>query len=131
METQIRVLNADCDRMGVVYYSNYLKWFEAGRTEWFRQAGMTIRDLQEKDVLLPTVEARCFYKKSALYDELLTIKTSLKLESPKLLRFEFEILSKDKLLVNGYTLHLCMDKDRKVQNPPRLLLDLIDDLRTI
>ncbi|MGV8073017.1 MAG: acyl-CoA thioesterase [Syntrophobacteraceae bacterium] len=126
LQTQIRVLNADCDRMGVAYYANYLKWFEVGRTEWFRQAGVTILDLQREGVLLPTVEARCYYKRSALYDDLLTVRTSLRLESPKLVRFDCDILRDDQLLVNGYTMHLCLDKDLKVQSPPKFLLDLID-----
>ena len=126
MQTQARVLNADCDRMGVAYYGNYLKWFEVGRSEWFRQAGITSRDLDREGVLLPVVEARCFYKKPALFDDLLTVKVSLGLESPKLLKFEYEILHDDGLLVNGYTVHLCLDKDRKVQKAPKFLLDLID-----
>ncbi|MGV8050767.1 MAG: acyl-CoA thioesterase [Anaerolineaceae bacterium] len=126
LQSQIRVLYGDCDPMRIAYYANYLRWFEIGRTEWLRQGGIVYRDLERERVFLPVVEARCFYKKSALYDDLLTIRTSLGLESVKLLRFDYEILRAGELLVNGYTLHLCLDKDRKVQEPPKVLLELLD-----
>ena len=54
--TRVRVRYADTDQMGVVYYANYLVWFEIGRTEWLRDAGWNYRDMEETGVSLPVIE---------------------------------------------------------------------------
>jgi acyl-CoA thioester hydrolase len=72
---QMRVLYGDTDAMGQAYYGNYLRWFEHGRSEWFRACGMSYRGLEEKGVYLPVIEAHCRYRKPAFYDDILTIVT--------------------------------------------------------
>ena len=61
----VRVRYAETDRMGVVYYANYLVWFEVGRTEWLREAGWTYRAMEDEGLSLPVIEAQCAYKLSA------------------------------------------------------------------
>ena len=56
--TRLRVRYADTDQMGVVYYANYLVWFEVGRTEWLRQTGWSYREMEEDGVALPVIEGR-------------------------------------------------------------------------
>ena len=76
--TQIRVRYAETDQMGVVYHSNYFAFFEAARAEWIRELGMTYADMEKMGVVMPIVDVHCKYLRPARYDDLLTIKTTLK-----------------------------------------------------
>ena len=71
-ETKVRVLYAHTDKAGVVYYANYLQFFEAGRTEYFRSLGKSYADFERQGILLTVVEASCKYLAPAAYDDELT-----------------------------------------------------------
>lgn len=123
---QIRVLYGDTDAMGQAYHGNYLKWLEVGRAEWFRTRGMSYREVESRGVFLPVVEAHCRYLKPAFYDDTLTIATTFKFEGPARLRFEYEITREAELLTTGYTVHVCVSKERKVLKPPDYLKALLE-----
>lgn len=125
-QAQFRVIYADTDAMGFAYYGNYLKWFEIGRAEWFRNTGTTYHELEGRGLFLPVVEAHCSYVKPAFYDDLLTIRTTFQFAGPARLRFDYEIVRGEELLTQGYTLHVCMSRDRKVRKPPDFLRDLLE-----
>ena len=74
-ETQIRVYYQDTDKMGVVYYGNYARYYEIGRTEMIRDLGYTYRQMEEQGIMLPARSLKINYLKSAYYDELLTVRT--------------------------------------------------------
>jgi len=74
-ETKIRVYYQDTDQMGVVYYGNYARYYEIGRTEMIREMGFTYKQLEEMKILLPARSLKINYFKSAFYDDLLTIRT--------------------------------------------------------
>lgn len=74
-ETKIRVYYQDTDQMGVVYYGNYARYYEIGRTEMIRDMGFTYKQLEEYKVLLPARSLKINYFKSAYYDDLLTVRT--------------------------------------------------------
>jgi len=74
-ETKIRVYYEDTDQMGVVYYGNYARYYEIGRTEMIRDLGFTYKQLEEMDIMLPARSLQINYLKSAYYDDLLTIRT--------------------------------------------------------
>lgn len=74
-ETKIRVYYQDTDQMGVVYYGNYARYYEIGRTEMIRDMGFTYKQLEENKVLLPARSLKINYFKSAYYDDLLTVRT--------------------------------------------------------
>ena len=102
-ETQIRVRYAETDQMNVVYYGNYAQYFEVGRAESIRQLGFTYKDMETMGVIMPVVEMHCRYVRPAQYDDLLTIKTTLK-ELPDAHRIEFhqEVFNETgKLLTSG------------------------------
>jgi acyl-CoA thioester hydrolase len=124
---QMRVLYGDTDAMGQAYYGNYLRWFEHGRSEWFRACGMSYRGLEEKGVYLPVIEAHCRYRKPAFYDDILTIVTSFRFSGPARLRFDYDIQrgADGELLASGYTVHVCVDRDRKVLKPPAYLMQTL------
>lgn len=113
-EITIRVTYADTDQMGVVYYSNYLVWFEIVRTEFFRARGIVYKRLEEEDkIFLPVVESFCSYKAPAKYDELITVKTWLGEVGRCRLTFEYEISRDLKVLTTGHTKHVFIDHNSK------------------
>jgi acyl-CoA thioester hydrolase len=123
VETRIRVIYGDTDQMGVVYYANYLRFFEAGRTEFLRAKGMTYRDFEEQSRLqLPVVEASVSYKLPARYDDLLTVETALDEVRRASARFGYRVLRGEDLIATGHTVHACVGLDGKVQRMPQDLL---------
>jgi acyl-CoA thioester hydrolase len=76
--TQIRVRYGETDQMGYLYYGFYALYYEQGRAEAIRELGFTYRELEEAGVLMPVVEMNARYLRPALYDDLITVKTSLK-----------------------------------------------------
>lgn len=101
--TQLRVRYAETDQMNVVYYGNYAQYFEVGRVESIRSLGITYKDMEATGVIMPVVEMHVKYLRSARYDDLLTIKTTLR-ELPTDHRIEFfqEVFNEsEKLLTSG------------------------------
>jgi len=120
--TKIRVRYKDTDRMGVVYYGNYLTFFEIGRAELMRELGFPYSDLEADGYNLVVTEAAAKYHANVGYDSLITIKTAIAELRKVRVRFEYEIVSEDdSLLVNGHTVHACIDSNR---NPTRIPSDM-------
>ncbi|MEP6846541.1 MAG: thioesterase family protein [Panacibacter sp.] len=86
--TQVRVRYAETDQMNVVYYGNYAQYFEVGRVESIRQLGYTYKEMESSGVIMPVVEMHVRYLRPATYDDLLTVKTTLR-EIPVDHRIEF------------------------------------------
>jgi acyl-CoA thioester hydrolase len=111
-ETRLRVRYAETDKMGVVYHSNYIIWFEVGRVEMLRSFGFTYKEMESTDdTHLPVVEARCRYKAPALYDDEILVRTHLRNVRDSLIHFGYEILRAEDntLLAEGETVHLVLD----------------------
>lgn len=109
--------------MGVVYYANYLVWFEIGRTEWLRETGWTYRAMEEEGLTLPVIEARCEYKAGARYDDELEIRTTGRLVSPVRLAFDYEVVRRgdDVVVAAGHTTHATLNRaGRPVRLPARV-----------
>ena len=112
-ETKIRVRYAETDQMGVVYHSNYFPYFEVARVESSRQLGMSYAEIEKMGVIMPVVDVHARYLRPALYDDLLTIKTSLK-ELPLHHKVEFhhEVFNeKEELLCVGKIILYFMEKE--------------------
>ncbi len=77
-ETQIRVRYADTDQMKVVYHGNYAQYFESARSESIRKLGFTYKDMEAMGIIMPVTELHTKFIRPAYYDELLTIKTTLR-----------------------------------------------------
>lgn len=124
VETRLRIIYGDTDQMGIVYYANYLRFFEAGRTEFLRAKGMSYREFEEGHRLhLPVAEAGVVYRSPARYDDLVTIETSLVEVRRASARFEYRILRGEELLVTGFTVHACVDLAGKLQRMPPPLVE--------
>ena len=121
-KTEIRVIYGDTDQMGVVYYGNYLRFFEAARSDFLREKGARWRDVESRHgVYLPVIEAKVNYKRPAFYDDMLVIETALAELGRAALRFEYKVLRGDDLLATGHTLHACVDKQGDIREFPAAL----------
>jgi len=125
---EVRVIYADTDQMGVVYYANYFKWLEIARTEYFRSLGVDYRSIEkEKHIALPVIEAYCRYKWPARYDDIIVIKTELTEIKNSSIRFDYKLINKcdDKLLALANTTHVFIDKNRKPIKVPKEILEAL------
>jgi len=108
-DTTVRVRYAETDQMGVVYHANYLIWFEVGRVELMRALGVEYKRMEaEDDCHIVVADAHCRYHQSAVYDELLRIRTRIAESRNRIVRFSYEVL-RDKdgaLLATGETTHV-------------------------
>jgi acyl-CoA thioester hydrolase len=103
---------AETDKMGVVYYANYLVWFEVGRTDLLREAGWSYRDMETDGYALPVIEAHCTYRSPAKYDDDLEVRTTGAMLSPVRVEFTYEIVrpADNATLVTGTTVHATLDR---------------------
>ena len=126
--TKIRVIYADTDAMGVVYHTNYIKWFELGRNEFMRQLGVPYTELGKLGLNLPLIKVSCDYLKFSTYDQLLIIETKFDYIKRASIRFNSRIWdeNKENVLVEGYTIHACTNNEGKIRRIPKLLLELIN-----
>jgi acyl-CoA thioester hydrolase len=109
--TRVRVRYAETDRMGVVYYANYLVWFEVGRTEWLRETGWSYREMERDGLSLPVIEAHCEYRRPARYDDDIEIGTRAVAMTAVRIRFDYEVwrAGEDTPLATGHTVHAALD----------------------
>jgi acyl-CoA thioester hydrolase len=128
--SECRVIYGDTDTGGVVYYGNYLRFFESGRTEILRANGTSYRELEEKGYILPVVECHTRYKASAQYDDLLIVETSIHEVKKISCRFNHRILRADdqKLLVKGHTVNACVDRQGKLIRFPDYFLKILQSI---
>jgi len=121
---QYRVPYADTDQMQVVYYGNYLTYFERIRNEVLRPAGFSYRELEAMGYALPVKEAHVNYYAPATYDDLLQISGWCESFKGVRLTIRCEVRRGDELLADGYTLHICCDlKTMRPARPPEKLLE--------
>jgi acyl-CoA thioester hydrolase len=102
-ETKVRVRYAETDQMNIVYHGNYAQYFEVGRVEAIRQLGLSYKDLEATGIIMPVIEWQAKFVRPAHYDDLLTIRTTLR-EWPVSHRIEFlqEVYNeRGKLLTTG------------------------------
>lgn len=97
---EIRVRYSETDRMGFVYYGNYAAYFEVGRVECLRSLGVSYRELEDSGIALPVTEYRIKYIRPAFYDDLLTIKTAIPEMPSARIRFVYETMNQQGVLLN-------------------------------
>lgn len=126
-EIQVRVRYAETDQMGIVYYANYAVYFEIGRTELMRNYGFPYRSLEAQGIILPVVSLSINYKNSARYDDLLTVRTSIRQKPGVKVVFHYEIYNQhNTLLVEGSTALAFVDThSRRPRKAPEALINAI------
>ncbi|HUK67048.1 MAG TPA: thioesterase family protein [Anaeromyxobacteraceae bacterium] len=121
--TTVRVIYGDTDQMGVVYYANYLRYFEAGRNEFIRAKGVTYREFEDEHGLaLPVVEVAVRYRQPARYDDLLSVEVALSEIRRASARFEYRVTRAGDLIATGHTIHACVDGGGRARRMPENLL---------
>jgi len=109
--TSVRVRYAETDAAGVVYYANYLAYFEVARVEWLRALGCPVREAEARGVHLPVVEARVRYLLPARLDDLLEIHVRPHDVKRASFSFDYEVRRGDELLARGYTRHAAVERE--------------------
>ena len=135
-QTTYRVLYGDTDAAGVVYYANYLRYFEKGRTEYMRDLVMTYKKIEDLGLLLPVIECYSRYKAPASYDDLLTIETSLAELKNVSCRFNYRIYKNGSdnslvLLAKGHTVHASVNREGRLTRLPPNVLEKLKEILEI
>ena len=125
--TSYRVIYGDTDKMGVVYYANYLRWFERGRSEFLRGCGQPYGGIEARGFHFPVVEVNCRYAQPARYEDLVLIETRLASVSRASLIFTYRIMrdGEEAPLATGSTKHACINGAGKVLRIPDDLVRLL------
>lgn len=127
-EFQQRVRYGETDQMGYLYHGNYARYYEIGRVEMIRSLGLSYRDMEaELRVMMPVMSLDMRFVRPARYDELLTIRTTLRELPERSITFRMEILNEAGKLVNGGSVKLCfvdMESRERVLAPEYLLAKL-------
>ena len=129
---RIRVIYGDTDQMGVVYYANYLRYFEAGRGAYCRALEAPYRELEAEGYYLPVVTAHVEYRRPARYDDLLTVFTWVSEVGRSRVRFDYRIVREEDAteLCRGHTVHACVHESGRLVRIPRALREAFDAART-
>jgi len=126
IETRLRVRYAETDAMGIVHHSQYAIWFEAGRSDFFRAAGLAYNDCESMGIYFPVTELFVRFSHSAVYDEEITICTRAPEVRSRGVTFRYEVRNaKQVLLATGYTRHICVNANREVQTIPGWLRQVL------
>ncbi len=126
-DIEIRVRYCETDAMGFLHHSNYLCYFEMGRTELLRADGGSYRDMEEKGLFLVVTKAVVQYRQPARYDDLLTLTTRFSRISFAKLEHSYELRRDGQLLTTGETTLACIDRDGKVQRMSELFPELFEE----
>lgn len=106
-EFKKRVRYGETDQMGYLYYGNYAQYYEIGRVEMLRSLGLTYKAMEEQGIMMPVMSMQCRYLRPVLYDQLITIRTSVRELPINQIVFHMELYNENNKLVNGGTVKLC------------------------
>ena len=120
---ELRVRYDECDPMGLVHHSNYLRYFEIGRTELLRASGGRYRDMEEAGQLVVVVRVDCRYRRPARYDDLICVRTRIAKVTAAKIVHEYEITCEQETLVQATVTLGVVDRDGRLQQVPQSLLD--------
>jgi len=124
---RLRVRYSDTDAMGIVYYSRYLEFFEAARSDMLRSLGLPYSDFEQAGYALPVVEAHCRYFRGARFDQLLIIECRIAGITAARLRIDYLVSGSESgsNLAEGYTIHAFTNQKGRPIKPPPVFTDLI------
>lgn len=130
VETPLRVRYSETDRMGIVYHGHYIVWFEIGRTDYCRTAGMPYRAMEDSGLLILVTGVECRYRRSARYDDAVRVRSRLTELASRGLSFGYEIVDEeDRLLAEGVTRHVFADISGKPRRAPAEILERLESFR--
>ena len=126
-QARVRVIYGDTDQMGVVYYANYLRYYELARSELLRADGKSYREMEVEGFSLPVVEATCRYLAPARYDDLLSVGVEVPAVSRVTLTFRYQVTreGESELLCTGSTIHACLGRSGRPARLPDWVAALV------
>ena len=127
-ENIIQVRYDEVDKMGYVYHGNYAKYYHISRTELLRKVGISDRELESQNIILPVIEMNIRYIQPVYYDDFITIKTKL-LELPETrMKFQHEVINQDDEIINiaNSTLVFVDSNTRKPMIVPEIILNKLE-----
>ncbi len=123
-----RVRYSETDQMGVVYHGNYAQYLEMGRVEWLRSMGFSYKKMENDGIMLPVISLKMEFKKSATYDDLITVTTSLTKLPMVRIEFDYEIRNEEgELLITANTVLAFIDM--KTKRPTKCPASILDHLQ--
>ncbi len=130
VESALRVRYAETDRMGVVYHGHYIVWFEIGRTEYCRAAGLPYRKMEESGLRILVTRAECTYRRGARYDDAIRVRARLTELQSRGLTFTYEIVdAQDRPLADGSTRHVFADANGRPRRAPAEIVATLERFR--
>lgn len=126
-EIEIQVRYSETDQMSFVYHGNYVKYFEIGRITWLKKLGISYKKMEEDGIFLPVIELKINFKKPALFDDKLIVKTKLIRTPSYMIEFDLEIKRDDQVITFGYTklIFLNSKTNKPMRCPENILRELI------
>ena len=125
-EIEFSVRYSETDQMSFVYHGNYVKYFEMGRIAWLNKLGFSYKKMEEDGILLPVIDIKINFKKSALFDDKLILKTKLVREPSYMIEFEYKIIKNDDLITSGYTKLIFLNsKNNRPMRCPNSIIEAI------
>ncbi len=115
---EIRVRYSETDAMGLLHHSNYLTYFEIGRTELFRAQGGSYRRMEELGLFFVVASIKVNFKRPARYDDVLTLETEIRRQTPAKLEHHYELKRDNEMLCVADSVIACINKDGQVQRIP-------------
>ena len=125
MKHEVRVIFGDTDQMGVVYYANYLRYFESARAAYWRSLGKSYKDLEAWGVALPVIEAHCKYQRPAHYKDLLDVDVEIDEVRGASMRFAYTVYRGLDVLATGFTRHAVVGTNGRPRALPDALRNVI------
>lgn len=126
---EVRIYYEDTDAGGVVYYANYLHYFERGRTEFFRERGLSVRELHDRGFIFPVFRLEVDYRAPAVHDDLVRVETCvLEVRKTSFTVGQQVVRALDgKLLVDGKVTLACIGPGMKAKRLPAELLQVLTE----
>ena len=126
---RIRAIYADTDAMGIVYHTNYIRWFEIGRNELFRDIGIPYTEVEAAGFCLPLTQVYCHYLRPTKYDDLVELETDIAYLRRASIKFSYLVRLTDQPLpvVTGYSVHACTDRNGQIVRIPTMVTDRIQN----
>jgi acyl-CoA thioester hydrolase len=119
---QLRVCYQETDGQRRVHHANYLNYFERGRVEMLRAAGVSYRDFEDSGLMLVVIEMNVRYHSAAQFDDLLNLSTTLTEVRKVRIRHRYTIHRDDELIVEADSMVACVDREGNPKRLPDLLL---------
>jgi acyl-CoA thioester hydrolase len=130
--TDLRVRYSETDQMGIVYHAHYLVWFEIGRTEWCRAAGLPYAGMERSGLFIPVTRVECAFRRRSSYDDPIRVLTRMTEVGGRGCTFGYEVLNPGAdLLAEGATHHVFANAAGRPERASADVVGILERFRTI